>query len=173
MHRWIATAPGTCWGIWSVFGRTWVWSVGSCSVAPGGQPWATLGLAYAETSPERVSALVLRGIFLCRPWEIRWFYQQGANLLFPDHWQDLVAPIPEAERDDLVHAYHRRLTGTDDSVLRDAALAGSIWEGRCATLLPDAGVRGAFADDRIARSLPRIECHYFVNDAFLTPDQLL
>jgi proline iminopeptidase len=142
-------------------------------VAPGGQPWATLGLAYAETSPERVSALVLRGIFLCRPWEIRWFYQQGANLLFPDHWQDLVAPIPEAERDDLVHAYHRRLTGTDDSVLRDAALAGSIWEGRCATLLPDAGVRGAFADDRIARSLPRIECHYFVNDAFLTPDQLL
>jgi proline iminopeptidase len=143
---------------WLVFGGSW---------------GSTLGLAYAETHPERVSALVLRGIFLCRPWEIRWFYQQGANLLFPDHWQDFVAPIPEAERDDLLAAYHRRLTGTDDSVLRRAALAWSVWEGRCATLLPDAGVRSAFADDRIALSLARIECHYFVNDAFLAPDQLL
>jgi proline iminopeptidase len=143
---------------WLVFGGSW---------------GSTLALAYAETHPKRVSALVLRGIFLCRPWEIRWFYQQGARLLFPDYWQDFVAPIPEAERDDLVHAYHRRLTGSDEAMMHRAAQAWSVWEGRCATLLPDASIRNAFADERLALSLARIECHYFVNDSFLGPEQLL
>jgi len=143
---------------WLVFGGSW---------------GSTLGLAYAETHPERVSALVLRGIFLCRSEEIHWFYQQGANWVFPDHWRDFLAPIPEAERDDLLHAYHRRLTGDDAEVRLAAAKAWSIWEGRCATLLPDPGIRTAFSDNHLALSLARIECHYFVNRSFLEPNQLL
>ena len=143
---------------WLVFGGSW---------------GSTLALAYAETHPERVSALVLRGIFLCRQQEIDWFYQDGANWVFPDHWQDYLAPIPEAERSDLLHAYHRRLTGEDEAVKVAAAKAWSIWEGRCATLLPDDGIRSAFADGHLALSLARIECHYFVNQSFLEPDQLL
>lgn len=143
---------------WLVFGGSW---------------GSTLALAYAETHPQRVTGLVLRGIFLCRPWEIQWFYQQGASLLFPDYWEDFLSVIPAAERGDLVQAYSRRLTGTDAAAMHRAAHAWSLWEGRCATLLPDAGVRSAFSDDRLALSLARIECHYFVNDAFLQPDQLL
>jgi proline iminopeptidase len=143
---------------WLVFGGSW---------------GSTLALAYAQTHPERVSALVLRGIFLCRPWEIQWFYQQGASLLFPDYWQDFLAPIPEAERGDLVGAFHRRLTGPDEAAMHEAAVAWSVWEGRCATLLPDGNIRQAFADHRLALSLARIESHYFVNNAFMEPEQLL
>lgn len=143
---------------WLVFGGSW---------------GSTLALAYAQTHPECVSALVLRGIFLCRPDEIAWFYQQGASWVFPDHWQDFVAPIPHAERADLLSAYHRRLTGADADTLLGAAKAWSIWEGRCATLLPDQQTRKSFSDEKLALSLARIECHYFVNDAFLEPDQLL
>jgi proline iminopeptidase len=143
---------------WLVFGGSW---------------GSTLALAYAETHPERVSALVLRGIFLCRPQEIDWFYQAGASWIFPDHWQDYLAPIPPAERDDLLHAYHRRLTGDDEAIRLAAAKAWSIWEGRCATLLPDEGLRTAFGDARMALSLARIECHYFVNQSFLQPNQLI
>jgi len=143
---------------WLVFGGSW---------------GSTLALAYAQTHPERVSALVVRGIFLCRPDEIHWFYQQGASWVFPDYWQAFLAPIPASERGDLLHAYHRRLTGDDEAVKLSAAKAWSIWEGRCATLRPDAGLREAFADERLALSLARIECHYFVNDSFLRPSQLL
>jgi len=143
---------------WLVFGGSW---------------GSTLALAYAETHPERVSALVLRGIFLCRPEEIAWFYQQGASWVFPDHWQDFVAPIPEPERNDLVHAYHRRLTGADPKTRLEAAKAWSLWEGRCATLRPDQSLRSAFSDTALALSLARIECHYFVHQAFLRPNQLL
>ncbi|MBK5930329.1 prolyl aminopeptidase [Halochromatium salexigens] len=143
---------------WLVFGGSW---------------GSTLALAYAETHPERVSALVLRGIFLCRPEEIAWFYQQGANWIFPDHWGDFLAPIPAQEQDDLLSAYHRRLTGDDPATRLTAAKAWSIWEGRCATLLPDKTIRSAFSDERLALSLARIECHYFVHQAFLRPRQLL
>jgi proline iminopeptidase len=143
---------------WLVFGGSW---------------GSTLGLAYAETHPERVSALVLRGIFLCRPEEIHWFYQQGASWVFPDHWQDFLAPIPQAERGDLLHAYHRRLTGVDGAERLEAAKAWSVWEARCATLLPDDGIRTAFADGHMALSLARIECHYFVNQSFMALNQLI
>lgn len=143
---------------WLVFGGSW---------------GSTLGLAYAETHPERVSALVLRGIFLCRPEEIHWFYQQGASWVFPDYWQAFLEPIPAAEQGDLLHAYHRRLTGDDEAVMLDAAKAWSIWEARCATLLPDDGIRTAFADAHMALSLARIECHYFVNQSFMAPNQLI
>ncbi|MFW5723789.1 MAG: prolyl aminopeptidase, partial [Halochromatium sp.] len=143
---------------WLVFGGSW---------------GSTLALAYAETHPERVSALVLRGIFLCRAEEIAWFYQQGANWIFPDHWQDFLAPIPAHEQHDLLGAYHRRLTADDPATRLTAAKAWSIWEGRCATLLPDKSIRSTFSDERLALSLARIECHYFVNQAFLRPRQLL
>lgn len=143
---------------WLVFGGSW---------------GSTLALAYAETHPERVSGLVLRGVFLCRDAEIRWFYQEGANWVFPDWWQDYVAPIPLEERGDLLHAYHRRLTGDNEIARLAAAKAWSLWEGRTSTLLENPGVRNHFADSHFAIALARIECHYFVNHAFLEPDQLL
>jgi proline iminopeptidase len=143
---------------WLVFGGSW---------------GSTLALAYAESCPERVSALVVRGIFLCRDREIGWFYQDGASWVFPDWWEDFLAPIPESERGDLLHAYHRRLTGDDEVARMAAAKAWSLWEGRTATLLPNEDLRAYFADPRLALSLARIECHYFVNHAFLKPDQLL
>lgn len=139
----------------------------------GGSWGSTLSLAYAQAHPGRVLALILRGVFLCRPHEIRWFYQEGASRIFPDHWQDFLAPIPPAERDDLVRAYHRRLTGTDEIARMQAAKAWSVWEGRCATLRPNDAVRDFFGSPHVALSLARIECHYFLHDSFLAPDQLL
>jgi len=139
----------------------------------GGSWGSTLALAYAQSHPERVSALVLRGIFLCRPEEIDWFYQEGASWVFPDWWQDFLAPIPTEERHDLLHAYHRRLTGEDEVARMAAAKAWSIWEGRTATLLANENVRSHFSDPHVALSLARLECHYFVNHAFLEPNQLL
>jgi proline iminopeptidase len=143
---------------WLVFGGSW---------------GSTLALAYAEAHPERVSALVLRGIFLCRPHEIQWFYQQGASRIFPDYWEDFIDPVPEAQRHDIVRAYHALLTGDDELQRLKAARAWSTWEGRAATLLPNADVVNHFSDPHVALSLARIECHYFVNDAFLASDQLL
>jgi proline iminopeptidase len=143
---------------WLVFGGSW---------------GSTLALAYAETHPERVSALVLRGVFLCRPHEIQWFYQEGASRLFPDYWQDFIAPVAAKDRADLLQAYHRLLTGEDELRRLAAAKAWSVWEGRTATLLPDDSVAEHFAEPHLALSLARIECHYFVNDAFLRPNQLL
>jgi len=139
----------------------------------GGSWGATLSLAYAEAHPERVLGLVLRGIFLCRPWEIRWFYQDGANHIFPDHWQDFVAPIPEAERHDLLQAHYRRLTGEDEIARMRSAEAWSLWEGRTATLRPNPSVIEHFGSPHTALALARIEAHYFVHDSFLEPDQLL
>lgn len=139
----------------------------------GGSWGSTLALAYAENHPERVSGLILRGIFLCRPDEIRWFYQRGASRLFPDYWQDFVAPIAVEERGDLLQAFHRQLTGDDEVRRLAAAKAWSVWEGRTATLLPDDSVAGHFAQSHVALSMARIECHYFTNDAFLQPNQLL
>ena len=143
---------------WLVFGGSW---------------GSTLALAYAEAHPERVRALLLRGVFLCRPHEIAWFYQQGANRLFPDYWEDFLAPIDPDERGDMLAAYHRLLTGPDELRRLAAAKAWSVWEGRTATLLPDEQVTAHFAQAHVALSMARIECHYFRNDAFLRPNQLL
>ena len=139
----------------------------------GGSWGSTLALAYAQTHPERVHALILRGIFLCRPQEIEWFYQAGASRLFPDYWEDYLAPIPAEERHDLVGAFYRRLTGSDQIAQMHAAKAWSVWEGRTATLRPDGHVIERFSEPQRALSIARIECHYFVNDAFLEEDQLL
>lgn len=139
----------------------------------GGSWGSTLALVYAETHPERVLALILRGVFLCRPWEIRWFYQEGASRLFPDHWQEFIAPIPEAERGDLLRAHYRRLTGDDELARMHSAKAWSLWEGRTATLLPNQHVIDFFGSPHVALSLARIEAHYFVHDTFLEPEQIV
>jgi len=139
----------------------------------GGSWGSTLSLVYAETHPERVLGLVLRGIFLCRQQEIHWFYQEGTSRLFPDYWQDYLAPIPEAERGDLLHAYYQRLTGENEMERMTAAKAWSLWEGRTATLQPSESVVEHFGNPFTSLSLARIECHYFVNDSFLEPNQIL
>ena len=139
----------------------------------GGSWGSTLSLAYAQTHPERVHALILRGIFLCRPQEFQWFYQEGASRLFPDYWQDYLAPIPQEEQGDLMQAFYKRLTGADQIAQMHAAKAWSCWEGRTATLRPNPQVVERFAESHRALSIARIECHYFVNGAFLEPDQLL
>jgi len=143
---------------WVVFGGSW---------------GSTLGLVYAETHPDRVMGLILRGVFLCTPWEIRWFYQEGANHLFPDFWEDYVKMIPDDERDDMVGAYYRLLTGGNEIARMAAAKAWSTWEGRCSTLKPRNEVVNHFSDPRTALSLARIECHYFMNDSFLQDDQII
>jgi proline iminopeptidase len=139
----------------------------------GGSWGSTLALAYAQTYPQRVKGMILRGIFLCRDEEIHWFYQQGASRVFPDYWEDFIAPIPVRERDDLLHAYHRRLTGENEIVRMAAAKAWSVWEGRTASLHPNSSVVNFFSNPHTALSLARVECHYFVNHAFLRPNQLL
>ncbi|WP_286815793.1 prolyl aminopeptidase [Marinobacter sp. UBA3607] len=139
----------------------------------GGSWGSTLSLVYAEAYPERVLGLVLRGIFLCRPRDIQWFYQEGASRVFPDYWQDFLAPIPEYERHDMVTAFYRRLTSANELEQIQAAKAWSIWEGRCATLHPNPKVVGHFGHPHVAIALARIECHYFMNNAFLEPDQIV
>jgi proline iminopeptidase len=143
---------------WVVFGGSW---------------GSTLGLVYAETHPECVLGLILRGIFLCRPRDIHWFYQEGASFLLPERWQDFLAPIPERERGDLVSAYYRRLTGRDEVARMAAAKAWSLWEAHASTLLPKAAVVDHFGNPHTALSLARIECHYFMHDSFLQQDQIL
>ncbi|GAA1448068.1 prolyl aminopeptidase [Nocardiopsis tropica] len=143
---------------WQVFGGSW----GSC-----------LALAYAQKHPERVSELVVRGIFTLRDEELRWFYQEGASNLFPDLWESYLAPIPEEERDDLVAAYARRLASPDREVRLEAARAWSVWEGSTVTLLPDPSLREHHADEEYALAFARIENHYFVNKGFLEPNQLV
>lgn len=139
----------------------------------GGSWGSTLSLVYAETHPEQVLGLVLRGIFLCRPEDIRWFYQEGASRVFPDHWEDFVAQIPEEERSDFVAAYYARLTRADELTRMGAAEAWSLWEGRTSTLRPNEAVTAHFGDPYTALSLARIEAHYFVNNTFLRPNQIL
>ena len=143
---------------WVVFGGSW---------------GSTLALAYAETHPQSCLALVLRGIFLLRRRELLWFYQEGASWLFPDAWEAFLEPIPEVERGDLMSAYHRRLTSPDPELRMRAARAWSVWEGSTSKLHPDADLVQRFAGDSFAEAFARIECHYFVNGAFLRSDTQL
>lgn len=136
----------------------------------GGSWGSTLALAYAETHPERVTELVLRGIFLVRPFELDWFYQEGASNVFPDAWEAYLAPIPLEERADLLHAYHRRLFGSDSHAQLEAARAWATWEWSTSLLIPN--VEGGTNERMLA--FARIENHYFVNGGFFDrPDQLL
>jgi len=145
---------------WLVFGGSW---------------GSTLSLAYAVTHPERVRGLVLRGIFLCRPKEIRWFYEEGlgASAIYPDNWEEYLTIIPEAERGDLIGAYYRRLTSDDESTRFEAAKAWATWEGSALKLLPDQKVIDDFTEPDKAIAVARIECHYFVNNCFFETDNYL
>jgi proline iminopeptidase len=142
---------------WIVFGGSW---------------GSTLALAYAEHHPHRCLALVLRGIFLCRPSEIDWFLY-GIRNIFPERWREFANFIPVAERGDLLAAYHRRLVDPDSAVHLPAARRWSVYEGSCSTLLPNSALVAEFASDRVALGLARIEAHYFVNRIFLPDDFLL
>ncbi|MEY4631763.1 MAG: hypothetical protein RIQ81_1883 [Pseudomonadota bacterium] len=144
---------------WQVFGGSW---------------GSTLSLAYAQKHPGRVTELVLRGIFLIRRKEIHWFYQSGANAVFPDAWEPYEEAIPERERNDFLAAYHRRLTSPDREVQLAAARAWSTWEGATSKLFPDEAVTQRFGADDFALAFARIECHYFHNKGFFEVDgQLL
>jgi proline iminopeptidase len=140
----------------------------------GGSWGSTLSLAYAEAHPSRVTGLILRGIFLVRPKEIRWFYQEGASHLYPDAWEAFLEPIAPEERHDLVAAYYRRLTSPDPATRSGAARAWSVWEGTTSKLRPDPALIERFAGETFAEAFARIECHYFAHGSFLRhPDQLL
>jgi proline iminopeptidase len=139
----------------------------------GGSWGSTLALLYAQANPQQVLALILRGIFLCREQDIRWFYQYGASEIFPDYWQEFIAPIPAAERSDLLSGYHRRLTGDNELERMSAAKAWSVWEGRCSTLDPHPDVVEHFGSPHFALAFARIEAHYFSNHCFIRPNQIL
>jgi proline iminopeptidase len=144
---------------WQVFGGSW---------------GSTLALAYAQAHPRRVTELVLRGIFMLRRWELEWFYQQGANRLFPDAWEQYLAAIPEVERGDLISAYNRRLTSPDEATRLSAARAWSVWEASTSLLLQDEAFIEGHRDPHFALSFARIESHYFVHGGFFdVEDQLL
>jgi proline iminopeptidase len=143
---------------WVVFGGSW---------------GSTLGLLYAQAHAERVSGLILRGIFLCRPADIHWFYQDGASHVFPDYWQEFIEPIPLDERGNLLEAFYQRLSGDDELARMAAAKAWSKWEAHCANLRPSADLVSHLSAPHTALSMARIECHYFMHDAFLQPDQIL
>jgi proline iminopeptidase len=143
---------------WQVFGGSW---------------GSTLSLAYAQTHPERVSELILRGIFTIRKVEIDWYYQHGASLIHPDKWESFVALIPEDERDDLVAAYRKRLTSEDKQTRVAAAKAWSLWEGETVTLLPSAAYTDTFGGDEFALAFARIENHYFTHGGWMDDGQLL
>jgi len=142
---------------WVVFGGSW---------------GSTLALAYAEAHPERCLGLILRGIFLCRPSEIEWFLY-GLRQIFPDQWEKFSSHIPEAERGDLLHAYHSRLIDPDPAVHMPAARAWGTYEGACRTGIRSIATQHHFASDSVALSLARIEAHYFVNHIFLPENSLL
>ena len=144
---------------WTVFGGSW---------------GSTLALAYAQSHPQRCSGLILRGIFMPRPQELRWFYQEGASFIFPDAWEHYLAPIPPDERQDLIGAYYRRLTSPDPQVRQAAARAWAVWEASTSYLIQNPKTVRRFSQDQFADAFARIECHYFVNGGFFNPpDQLL
>jgi proline iminopeptidase len=143
---------------WLVFGGSW---------------GSTLALAYAETHPSHVSELVVRGIFTLQKREIDWYYQEGASNLFPDLWESFLAPIPEAERGDLVGAYRKRLIGNDPKAQLEAARAWSVWEGSTIKLLPNKQNSTNYGQDQFALAFARIENHYFTHGGWMEDGQLI
>ncbi len=143
---------------WIVFGGSW---------------GSTLALAYAETYPDQVKGLILRGIFLCRTSEISWFYQEGASQIFPDQWERYFDFIPADERHDFVTAYYKRLTSNDEEMRLEAARIWSQWEASTSKLFVDPNLINSFEDPTHALQFARIECHYFMNNAFFKTKNFL
>ena len=143
---------------WVVFGGSW---------------GSTLSLAYSQTHPERCNGLILRGIFMLRSEELRWFYQEGASYIFPDAWEEYIKPIPIEERQDFIAAYYKRLTSDDPQVQLEAAKAWSVWEGSTSKLYPDNNLMARFGESEFAIAFARIECHYFINKGFFESENQL
>lgn len=139
----------------------------------GGSWGATLSLRYAQTYADKVISMILRGVFLGRERDLRWFYQAGASYIFPDYWDDFISSIPEEERDNLISAYHKRLVGEDELAKMHAAKQWSLWEAQCATLHPSKAICEKFSNPHVALSLARIETHFFMNQCFLGANQIL
>ncbi len=139
----------------------------------GGSWGSTLALLYAESFPDRVSAMVLRGIFLGRESDNKWLYQEGANYIYPDYWEDFSTHIPEDERGDLLTAYYKRLTGPNELARMSSAKAWSLWEARMATLHTSHKMIEQASEPHFALSLACIEAHYFVNKCFISENQIL
>ena len=140
---------------WDVFGGSW---------------GSTLALSYSIMHPNRCQSLILRGIFLIRKKEINWFYQNGCSFIYPDAWEKYLAPIPEKEHSDLVKAYYKRLTSDDRNIRIEAAKAWSIWEASTSKLIPTKKALHSFDSEDVAEAFARIECHYFINNAFFEND---
>jgi proline iminopeptidase len=143
---------------WQVFGGSW---------------GSTLALSYAETHPERVTELVVRGIFLLRRKEIEWFYQEGASWIYPDAWEAYYNYIPENERGDLIGAYHKRIMSPNKEEALRACKEWSLWEGRTSKLFPDEKFIQGYGTDEFALAFAKIESHYFVNGGFFKEDNWL
>lgn len=143
---------------WLVFGGSW---------------GATLGLAYAQQHPQNVTGLILRGIFLSREEELRWFYQQGCDLIFPDFYAEYISLIPPAERGDMMKAYYKRLTNPDINIQSEAAKAWAKWEASTLCLIPNPDEINFFTSDQVSISVARLECHYFINRCFFPEDGYL
>jgi proline iminopeptidase len=143
---------------WLVFGGSW---------------GSTLALAYTQTHPERVSELVLRGVYTVTKAELQWYYQFGVSEMFPEKWEKFQAPIPPGERGDMIAAYRKLLTGDDEATQIAAAKAWSLWEGETITLLPSEALSSSFGDDHFALAFARLENHYFVHDCWLEDGQFL
>lgn len=143
---------------WQVFGGSW---------------GSSLGLAYAEAHPDAVSELVLRGIFTLRRHELEWFYEGGASALYPDLWEEFLAPIPVLERSRLIEAYHRRLNDPDPDVHGPAAIAWTRWEASTVTLVPDEDLIADMSEPAAATAFARIENHYFIHGGWFREGQLI
>lgn len=139
----------------------------------GGSWGATLSLLYAQAHPVRVSGLILRGVFLCREEDIKWFYQYGASQVYPDYWQDFIRPVTGGQREDLIAAYHQILTGDNELARVSAAKAWSLWEARCASLRPSSHLEEYYGSAKVALAMARIEAHFFVNKGFVEPNQII
>lgn len=139
----------------------------------GGSWGSTLALLYAQTHPNKILSMILRGIFLCRDKDIRWLYQEGASRIFPDEWKHFLQPIPESERDDMVKAYYKVLTSQNELKRMSAAKAWSGWEGVCSTLKANPKLKAHFSDPHVAMAMARIEAHFFINKGFIERDQIL
>jgi proline iminopeptidase len=143
---------------WLVFGGSW---------------GSTLALAYAQTHPARVSELILRGVYTVTKAELAWYYQFGVSEMFPDKWERFQAPIPQAERHDMIAAYRKRLTSDNTAVQVEAAKAWTLWEGETITLLPNPAFSASYSEDHFALAFARLENHYFVHHCWLEDGQLL
>jgi proline iminopeptidase len=143
---------------WQVFGGSW---------------GSALALAYAQSHPDAVTEIVLRGIFTLRRHELEWFYEGGASALFPDRWESFLAPIPAVERSRMIEAYHRRLTDSDPAVHVPAGVAWTAWEASTLSLHPDDDLVASLAEPAAAVAFARIENHYFVHAGWFREGQLI